>query len=99
MMTQPTSASAVQQRKPRRRPVALFFLALMAIVGAAIFAGVMPRLTRQKGLLAASEALSERKPVVIVSAVHFAVNKDTIDLPADLQPIIEAPIFARAKMG
>jgi RND family efflux transporter MFP subunit len=34
--------------------------------------------------------------VVIVSPAHFAAGKDTIDLPGDLQPIVESPIFARA---
>ena len=37
-----------------------------------------------------------RRPVVIASPAHLAAAKDTIDLPGDLQAMIESPIFARA---
>src|SRR6202012_567070 len=37
-----------------------------------------------------------RKPVVIVSAAHFATGQESIDLPGDMQPIVESSIFARA---
>jgi len=65
-------------------------------VVAAIVAGVLPRLSRQRVLLAASDTVAQQKPVVIVSAARLAPSKDTIDLPGDLQAMVESPIFARA---
>jgi len=76
--------------------VFLFFMVLGVVIAAAIVAGVLPRLSRQKGLLAASEQAVERKPVVLASAAHFGAAQNTVDLPADLVAMIESPIFARA---
>ena len=79
-----------------RRPLLVFFAVLGLIVAIAIVGGLLPRLSRQKGLQAASRELSSRLPVVIASPVHLAAAKDTIDLPGDLQSLVESPIFARA---
>jgi len=90
------STSAERQKKPGRGPLLIFFAVLGVIVGAAIVGGVMPRLSRQKGLAAAAENVVERKPVVLVTAAHYGASADTVDLPADLVAMIESPIFARA---
>lgn len=81
--------------KPAARPVVVFFGALALLIAVAIGAGVMPRLTRQKVLLAASGGVAARRPVVLVSPAHFAPGAETVDLPGDLQSMIEAPILAR----
>lgn len=83
-------------QKAGRRPILLFFAALAMVIAMAIAGGTLPRLSRQKGLLAASVDLAARKPVVIASPALLASAKDTIDLPGDLQSMIESPIFARA---
>lgn len=83
-------------KKAGVRPILLFFVVLAVIIGVAIVGGILPRLSRQKGLLAASTELGTRRPVVIASPAHLASAKDTIDLPGDLQPIMESAIFARA---
>jgi hypothetical protein len=80
--------------KPGIRPLLTFFAVLACIVAAAIVAGLLPRLSRQKGLLAASETVREQKPVVIASPARLAPSKDSIDLPGDLQAMVESPIFA-----
>jgi RND family efflux transporter MFP subunit len=85
-----------KQRKTGRGPLVAFFAVLALVVGAAIAGGLLPRLSRQKGLLAAAREVSDRKPLVIVTAAHPGGAKDTIDLPGDLQAIVESPIFARA---
>jgi RND family efflux transporter MFP subunit len=85
-----------QHLKPGRGPLVVFFLLLACTVGAAIVGGLLPRLSRQKVLLAASQQVSERLPVVIASAAYFSTSQDAIDLPGDLQALIESPIFARA---
>jgi len=96
MMAQETGVKKTQRNKPGRGPLVAFFLVLACLVGAGIVGGLLPRLSRQKGLLAASQEVTERKTVVIVSPAHFAALRDTIDLPGDLQAVIESPIFARA---
>ena len=95
MMAQ-ESTRTVRQKKPGRGPLLVFFAVLGAIVAAAIVGGVLPRLSRQKGLAAAAENIVERKPVVLVTAAHYGAQSDTVDLPADLVAMIESPIFARA---
>jgi RND family efflux transporter MFP subunit len=90
------STQTVRRKKPGRGPLVVFFAVLGIIVAAAIVAGVLPRLSRQKGLAAAAESVVERRPVVLVSAAHYGAQQDTVDLPADLVAMIESPIFARA---
>ncbi len=85
-----------QPSKPGVRPLLVFFAALGCVVAAAIAVGVLPRLTHQKTMLAASEKSAQQRPVVIASPAHFTLSKDGIDLPGDLQALIESPIFARA---
>lgn len=85
-----------QPAKPRLRPLLLFFFALACAIGAAILAGFLPRLAHQKVMLAATEKSAAQRPVVIASPAHLAASKDGIDLPGDLQALIESPIFARA---
>jgi RND family efflux transporter MFP subunit len=84
------------QRKAGSRPVLILFAVLALMIATAVVGGLLPRLSRQKGLLAASQELTARRPVVIASPAHLAAAKDTIDLPGDLQPIVESAIFARA---
>jgi len=96
MMVQTAGAQPGREQKPRRGPVVVFFTVLALLVAAGIAAGLLPRLARQKVMLAASEGSAARHPVVIVSAAHFAVGQEDIDLPGDMQPIVESPIFARA---
>jgi RND family efflux transporter MFP subunit len=85
-----------EAHKPGRGPVLVFFAVLAVLVVAAIAGGTLPRLTRQKGLMAAAKEVTDRKPLVIATAAHFASSKDSIDLPGELQSIVESPIFARA---
>jgi RND family efflux transporter MFP subunit len=96
MMAQRTGAGPGQRPRAGRRPVLVFFVLVGAVVAIAISAGILPRLARQKSLLAASQEVAARKPVVIATAARLAASKDTIELPGDLQALIESPIFSRA---
>ena len=96
MIAQEKGIQPQQRRKPGRGPLLAFFLVLACLVGAGIVGGLLPRLTRQKVLLAASQQVADHVPVVIASAAHFSATQDGIDLPGDLQAMIESPIFARA---
>jgi RND family efflux transporter MFP subunit len=95
MTAQQPGLEPVKAPRAGVRPILVFFVVLGAVVGAAVVAGLLPRLNRQKGLLAAAQEFAERKPVVIVSPAHLAASKDTVDLPADLVAMIETPIFSR----
>lgn len=88
--------AAKTARRPGVRPVLVFLAVLAVIIVTAIGGGLVPRLARQKALAAASVTRETQKPVVIASEVKPAPAKDSIDLPGDLQSIIEAPVFARA---
>jgi multidrug efflux pump subunit AcrA (membrane-fusion protein) len=89
-------SAAKTARRPGVRPVLIFLAVLALIIGVAIAGGLVPRLARQKALAAGSVARENQKPVVIASAVRPAPPRDSIDLPGDLQSIIESPVFARA---
>jgi len=82
--------------KPGIRPLLTFFAVLACVVAAAIAAGLLPRLSHQRVLVAAADTVKDQKPVVIASAARLAPSKDSIDLPGDLQAMVESPIFARA---
>ncbi len=69
------ATSTVRQKKPGRRPVVIFFAVLGTAIAVAILGGVLPRLSRQKGLAEAAEAVVERKPVVLVSAAHYGARQ------------------------
>jgi len=96
MIAQQTGVPPAQRSKTRRGPLVAFFLLLACIVAGAIIGGLLPRLTRQKGLLAAAQAVAERRPVVLVSPAHLSTSSEAMDLPGDLTAMIEAPIFSRA---
>jgi RND family efflux transporter MFP subunit len=94
MISHQTAAQTA--KRPGRRPVVGFFAALALVVAVAIVAGVLPRISREKGLTAASAARERQLPTVLASATRLAPGSETIDLPGDLQSIVESPIFARA---
>ncbi|HWB87391.1 MAG TPA: efflux RND transporter periplasmic adaptor subunit [Bryobacteraceae bacterium] len=97
MMAQGTGRQEDQRQNKRgRRSLLVFFSILAAIVLAAIAGGLAPRIVRQRKLLAASAEMLNRKPAVMVTPAHFAASRDSVELPGDLQAIVESPIFARA---
>jgi RND family efflux transporter MFP subunit len=81
----------------RVRPLLTFFAILLLIVICAVVAGVLPRLRREQGLQAEVFAAHEQLPIVNVVAAHQAPASTPLELPGDLQAMIESPIFARAE--
>ena len=83
--------------KPRtgRRGLLAFFVLIGLLVGVAVIGGILPRLTRQKALLAAAETQTEQRPIVEVSTARAAPARATLDLPGDMQALVDSPIFAR----
>lgn len=97
MSTQVTNVAARAARKrPGVRPLLTFFAVLGVLVAAGIVAGVIPKLRREKAVLAATNFEVTQKPVVNAAPARPAPAKRTLDLPGDLQAVIESPIFARA---
>lgn len=96
MSTQVTNVAARAARKrPGVRPLLTFFAVLGVLVVAGIVAGLIPKLRREKAVLAATNVEATQKPVVNVAQARPAPAKQTLDLPGDLQAVIESPIFAR----
>jgi RND family efflux transporter MFP subunit len=95
MIAQQPGLEPVKASRAGVRPILVFFAVLAIVVATAIVAGLLPRLGRQKGLLAAAQEVAERKPVVTASPAHMGGDKDTVDLPADLVAMIETPILSR----
>jgi RND family efflux transporter MFP subunit len=61
----------------------------------AVLFGLMPRLARQKTLLAESRADNVHMPVVDVVKVERSKGTNTLELPGNLLALNEAPIYAR----
>jgi len=83
--------------KPRtgRRGLLAFFALIAILIAAAIVGGILPRLTRQKALLAAAETQTDQRPMVEVSTARAAPARSTLDLPGDMQALVDSPVFAR----
>lgn len=78
------------------RPLLTFFAILALLVLAAIAAGIPARLRRDRTLQTSLAATREQLPIVNVTAVRQAPTSSALELPGDLQALIESPIFARA---
>lgn len=77
------------------RYLGALLLAVALLVGAFAF-GLIPRLSRQKALLAASDQDRERAPLVDTAVVRSALKTGELVLPGNVEPMLEAPIYARA---
>jgi RND family efflux transporter MFP subunit len=83
------------RKRPGVRPLLTFFAILAVLVVAGIVAGVLPKLRREKALQVIEQTETTQRLVVNVSAAKLAAAKSTLDLPGDLQALIESPIFPR----
>lgn len=72
-----------------------FFALLGLLVAAAVIGGILPRLSRQKALLAAAESQAEQRPIVEVATARTAAPRSALDLPGDMQALVDSPVFAR----
>jgi RND family efflux transporter MFP subunit len=95
MIAQQPGLEPAKAPRPGVRPILVFFAVLAVLIAAAIVAGLLPRLGREKGLLAAAQEVAERRPVVIASPAHMSGAQDSVDLPGDLVAMIETPILSR----
>jgi len=77
------------------RYLAALFLTVVILI-AAFAVGLMPRLTRQKALLAASDQERDRVPLVDAVTVKRSSNAAQLVLPGNVDAMLEAPIYARA---
>jgi RND family efflux transporter MFP subunit len=92
----PAELLVVRPRKKRVRPLLTFFAILGLCVIAAIVAGLLPRLRREKVLEESVASVENDKRVVNVAVARQAPSSSALELPSDLQADIETPIFARA---
>jgi RND family efflux transporter MFP subunit len=87
--------SARPQPRTGRGGLLVFFGLLGVLVAAAVIGGILPRLTRGKALLATSQGQADARPVVEVATARQAPTRGTVDLPGDMQALVEAAVFAR----
>ncbi len=85
----------VAARRPAVRGILILFAVLLLAIGAAVVFAVLPRLHRQKTLLADSRVDNVHMPVVIIAKVQRSAGADILDLPGNLLAFNEAPIYAR----
>ncbi|MGD0364767.1 MAG: efflux RND transporter periplasmic adaptor subunit [Bryobacteraceae bacterium] len=95
MIVDPVETSARPKPRTGRRGLLAFFALIGALVAAAVVGGILPRLTRQKALLAAAETQTEQRPLVEVATARQAPTQSVLDLPGDMQAMVDSPIFAR----
>ncbi len=77
------------------RPLLTAFAVLAVLIAASIIAGLIPRLRREKSLQATAHTEATERLIVNVSKAKLASPKSTLDLPGDIQALIESPIFPR----
>lgn len=79
----------------KTRYLGALFLTILVLIGA-FMVGLLPRLTRQKALLAASDQERDRLPVVDTVIVQRSANAAQLVLSGNVDAMLEAPIYARA---
>ena len=96
MIADPVPQAAARPRpRTARRGLLVFFALIGVLVAAAVIGGIVPRLTRRKALLAAAESQTGQRPIVEVVTARAAPDRFTLDLPGDMQALVDSPIFAR----
>jgi RND family efflux transporter MFP subunit len=83
------------RKRPGVRPLLTFFAVLGVLLVAGIVAGLLPKLRRERALQANEQVETAQHLVVNVAAAKLASPKSTLDLPGDMQAMIESPIFPR----
>jgi len=77
------------------RYIGALLLTIVVLVAAFAF-GLIPRLSRQKALLAASDQENDRSPMVDTITVRSSAHTSELVLPGNIEAMLEAPIYARA---
>jgi len=95
MITDVPKSSARPQPRTGRRGLLAFFGLLAILVAAAVVGGLLPRLAREKTLFANSQSQAAQRPVVEVATVRAAALRADLDLPGDMQALVDSPVFAR----
>lgn len=92
----PADSFSPAVRKPAGvRPLLTFFAILAVLIAAGIVTGLLPRLRREKTLAASVITEAAQRPIVNVVAAQTAAAHHSLDLPGDMQALIESPLFAR----
>jgi RND family efflux transporter MFP subunit len=81
--------------RPSARRLALIFLTLLLILIAAFAAGWLPRQRRERAVRVEAAA-PVAPPVVNATRARLADPVSVIELPGSIQPVMEAPVLARA---
>ncbi|MEO7142449.1 MAG: efflux RND transporter periplasmic adaptor subunit [Bryobacteraceae bacterium] len=83
-------------RKASRGRLVAALVAFGLLLAAAIAAGLIPRLHRERALAAAVREDAAQAPVVSVARVEESEARGNLELPGNLMPQVETPVYARA---
>lgn len=95
IISEPVKATIPRPPHAGRRSLLALFVLLAILVIAAIVFGLRPRIAREEALAAAAQAVESKRPVVNVAPARRAPSRSQLELPGDLQALIESSIFAR----
>jgi len=84
-----------EAKPPRRNRLRVVLTAMLALaaVAAVVVAGILPRVKARQAVAAETEELAV--PSVTVIHLEAKAQQQEIVLPANIQPFIDAPVFAR----
>src|SRR6266850_7965912 len=92
----PTPATAGDRHHPKRHfRLALIALIALILFGGLMLAGVLPRMTRQKKITAAAQAVRDNIASVTVVQAQQAPPSSDLQLPGDVEAIQVATISAQ----
>lgn len=93
---QQRTSSEGQPTPPSRRTLWLLALVLLALIVVGFVKGYIPQRKREAVLVAEANTAAQTLPVVTVVKVERSAPTSTLVLPANIQPVTEAPLLARA---
>jgi RND family efflux transporter MFP subunit len=88
-------ATRTVRKRPGVRPLLTAFAVVGVLIAGAVVMGLLPKLRKQQALQAVEITETNQRPVVDVAPARLAPAKSTLDLPGDMQALIESPIFPR----
>ncbi|MDQ6677873.1 MAG: efflux RND transporter periplasmic adaptor subunit [Acidobacteriota bacterium] len=91
----PQTAVLTKPRRRNRTRTLIIAFALLAGLAALLVSGVLPRLQRRAALASDARAFETGEPAVNTVILQAASDTNDLTLPASMQAIQEAPIYAR----
>lgn len=92
---EPPAVQSNQRRKKRRFNRVLLALIVLATITGVLGAAILPRIARQKKILAASRAMQDAQPTVNVITAQQAASSSDLELPGNIEAMQLATVSAQ----